>query len=104
MFLQVSVCPQRGLYPACNRAGGCVSQHAIGKGVCDQGVRQGGVTWGYDLGGVTEGCTPPPLRSTSGRYASYWNAFLLKYFAFVYIMFYGLVGDCHPFTGIFFVH
>ena len=46
MFLQVSVCPQRGLYPACNRAGGCVSQHAIGKGVCDQGVRQGVCDWG----------------------------------------------------------
>ena len=102
MFLQVSVCPQRGLYPACNRAGGCVSQHAIGKGVCDQGVRQGG--GGGDQGVCDWGCTPPSLRSTSGRYAIYWNAFLLKYFAFVYIMCYGLVGDCHPFTGIFFVH
>ena len=74
MFLQVSVCPQRGLYPACNGAGMCVSQHAIGKGVCDQGVRQGGCNWGDDRGGVCD------------------------------IIFYGLVGDCHPFTGIFFVH
>ena len=51
MFLQVCVCPQ---------GGGCLPQCMLG---CH---------------------TPPPreadssIRSTSGQYASYWNAFLLK--------------------------
>ena len=63
MFLQVSVCPQRGLYPACNRAGGCVSQHAIGKGVCDQGVRQGG---GATRGCVTGGVHPHHYDQQAG--------------------------------------
>ena len=49
MFLQVSVCPRGGVH---------------GRGAC-------------------VACTPPPsryyeIRSMSGRYASYWNAFLLK--------------------------
>ena len=48
MFLQVSVCPQRG--------GGMRGCSAGG---------EGGV--GYD-----------EIRSMSGRYASYWNAFLLR--------------------------
>ena len=61
-----------GCIPGCNGAGGGgVSQHAFGQG-CVYATMQLGR--GCD-GGVHPQDTPPHL-STSGRYASYWNAFL----------------------------
>ena len=52
----------RGVYPNMQWAG-VYPRIQCGRGVCDQGV-----TRGYT--------PPPPVRSTSGRYASYWNTFL----------------------------
>ena len=86
MFLQMSVCPRGGLH---------------GRGACMVGCMAGGVHCGRVC--VVEGCArhcghawqggacmagghtwhahPPgryyEIRSMSGRYASYWNAFLL---------------------------
>ena len=48
--------------------GGCVA----GEGVW-QGGRGAGMTGGW---GVHSGGGVPRIRSTSGRYPSYWNAFL----------------------------
>ena len=63
MFSQVFVCPQGG-------GGVCIQRVCIWRGV--QGRLLSG--WGW--------VDPPPIGyygigSTSGRYASYWNAFLL---------------------------
>ena len=37
--------------------------------------------------------TPPRIRSTSGRYTSYWNAFLFLYFFHIFLKGYG----CHDY-------
>ena len=71
-----------GGIPACLAAGGgvlsqhalqVVSQHALQQGGSAPGG--GGLLWGAMLG------DPPPLPKADGyccgRYASYWNAFLL---------------------------
>ena len=62
MFSQVFVCPQGG--------GSASREVCIRAGVCIGGLHPGG------------GQTPPigyyGIQSTSGRYASYWNAFLFK--------------------------
>ena len=84
------------MYPSMHWAGGCVSQHAMGRGVSTQGVCAWGVQGCVHKGGICQGgmstqglvsahwgCLPrgcTPLRyyriwSTSGQYASYWNAF-----------------------------
>ena len=67
MFLQVSLCPRGGGEHAWLLAGGawllggaCV---VAGGGMC--GCQGGGACIGYDK-----------IRSMSGWYASYWNAFL----------------------------
>ena len=101
MFLQVSVCPQgggipaclAGGIPACLAAGGCLLPGCA----CSWGCLFWGVTvlvgcllWGVpDLGNVCSrgvpalgggggGDCPPPVDGyCCGRYASYWNAFLL---------------------------
>ena len=77
-LLHVSVCPQGGIC-ACQGvwvAGG----HSWWMGACVAGLGM------YDRGCVGGGGVAPSgryheIRSMSGRYASYWNAFLLKLFA-----------------------
>ena len=77
----------------------CVSQNALGRGLCiitctggvsARGVRMSGQGWGsawgcLPRGSTKEGCIPPgpeadttpsPDGHCSGRYASYWNVFL----------------------------
>ena len=62
----------------------------LGGGVCSQGsvsALGGSALWEAAPGGVSQHAlrqTPPPgeaklgIRSMSGRYASYWNAFMLS--------------------------
>ena len=67
MFLQVSVCPHRG--------GGAWFYSGGVRGFIRGGMRgfiQGGVRGFSSFFGYSE------IRSMSGRYASYWNAFLLS--------------------------
>ena len=67
-----------GCIPACNGAGvwlvgcdqGCMTMGVCDKEVCDRDV--------CDLGGVHPLDSHLPCRSTSGRYETYWNAFLLN--------------------------
>ena len=80
---------------ACVVAGG---MHGYRGGVWLQGGMHG--CWGHAwLRGCVHGCGGVPrrddeideIRSMSGRYASYWNAFLLVVFsvqAFLYVKFY----------------
>ena len=50
----------------------------VHRGVSTSGSRGGVCVWiGGPLGHIPPRHTPPRTRSTSGRYASYWNAFLL---------------------------
>ena len=79
MFLQVSVCPQGG---GVHGRGACV---AGGQGACVAGVgacMAGGCVWQGGMHGrgacVAGGmhCRYYEIRSMSGRYVSYWNAFL----------------------------
>ena len=88
VFTQVSVCPQRGVAGGafvagvCAWKGGCVWQGGVHgrRDICDRGGVHGrGHAWH-----VHHPEHPPPsnrhyeIWSMSGRYASYWNAFLLK--------------------------
>ena len=107
IFLQASVCPQEGVYlvpgegvlspRGVSGPGGCVWSGGYGPGVC---VVRGGVgglcmVWGcytpnpkkffFDFFLISLGTPPPPeadsgIWSMSGRYASYWNAFLFHLF------------------------
>ena len=85
MFLQVSVCPRGG---ACVVAPGGVGVHGCSGGGGMRGCSRGAwLLWGACM--VARGaCVAAPgggglhgffdeIRSMSGRYASYWNAFLL---------------------------
>ena len=85
MFLQVSVCPQGGRAwllqggPAWLLRGGCVCAWLLPGGM--RGCSQGGMH-GCSWGGM-HGCSGggvrgffDEIRSMSGRYVSYWNAFL----------------------------
>ena len=72
MFSQVSVCPQGGL-DLC--PGGSLSGGSLSRG----GLCAGGVSGqGRSLSGGSLVMETPPRTVTSGRYASYWNAFLFK--------------------------
>ena len=77
MFLQVSVCPRGGLWQGACAWWGCVWQ-----GACIAGSLYGKGAMRGDGGGCVWHARPPPryygIRSMSGRYASYWNAFLLN--------------------------
>ena len=97
MFLQVSVCPQGGacvVAPggACVVAPGGACMVALGghawllRGVCV--VAPGGACMVAPRGGM-RGCSGGgmrgffnKMRSMSGQYASYWNAFLFDLFFF----------------------
>ena len=75
MFLQVSVCSQRGDVHGGGHVwwGTCMVGGHVWQGVCMAGGMCGN--------GACMSCTCPPsrhyeIRSMSGRYASYWNAFL----------------------------
>ena len=89
MCLQVSVCPQWGVYPTMHWTGGdcpeVSAERVSGQGVyttpppgpeADTPLRPEA-----DIPLGLEADTPHPgyyrIRSTSGRYASYWKAFLL---------------------------
>ena len=77
MFSQVSVCPQGGLdlCPGGSRSGGSLSRGGLyaGGSVC-----RGVSGQGRSLSGGSLVMETPPRTVTSGRYASYWNAFLFK--------------------------
>ena len=85
MFLQVSVCPRGGGVRGCSRGGvrGCSGGACLvapggaclvaPRGVC--GCSWGGMH-GCSGGGVRGIRRDTEIRSMSGRYASYWNAFL----------------------------
>ena len=57
------------------QAGGCCPGPGLGRGVQAQAQAQGGCT-----PACTEADTPPADGYCCGRYASYWNAFLLEFF------------------------
>ena len=80
MFLQVSVCPQGGVCVACGRGeGACV----VGGFVWWGHAWQGGRVWQGGMRGGGRACHSRyyGIRSMSGRYASYWNAFLFSFFS-----------------------
>ena len=60
------------VYSACTWAGPCVSQHKIGRGWCDGVCDKGGGV--HPPSGLE--AHPNQCQNRSGRYASYWNAFL----------------------------
>ena len=91
---QGGVCP-RGRLPRGVCPGGCLPRRGVCLGVSAQGMclPKGDLPWGCLPGGVCGGCLPrgfpsrggvchsagihpPEIRSTRGRYASYWNAIL----------------------------
>ena len=62
----------------CVAGGACVAGEACMAGVCVAGACMAGM---HDRGCAWQGMHAPPrgydeIRSMSGRYASYWNAFL----------------------------
>ena len=85
MFSQVCVknsVHRGGCIPTCTGWGVCVSQHALGRrGVSQHALGRGVSHWAGVCGRHPLGQTPPGQPSPfgchcSGRYASYWNAFL----------------------------
>ena len=71
-----------GLYPSMHWAGGCISQYTLGVGVAEPPGRH--PTGRQPSGQILPqaytplGRHPTPDGHCSGRYASYWNAFLFS--------------------------
>ena len=77
MFSQVFVCPQgRVFVQGVSVQGVSVKGVSVQEGLCPGVSVRGSLSGGLCPGGSPSGRTP--VMVTSGRYASYWNAFVFK--------------------------